>query len=230
MNKTYERKYHMIEQNNWWFVSRRNFIMKLVKGIVNKDSKILEVGCSTGKLLELLKKKGYKDVIGIDISKEAVKKSKCNVLLMDATKTKFKDNQFDLIIASDVLEHMKDDLCTLYEWNRILKRNGYIIVFTPAFNFLWSKHDEMNHHYRRYTKYSLRNALLGSGYDIHRLSYWNTFLFLPVLLFRLSKSRKLTVNRYIDRLFCSIMNVESFLLGFMNLPIGVSVFAIGVKR
>jgi predicted SAM-dependent methyltransferase len=66
--------------------------------------------------------------------------------LMDGARPEFGDGQFDTIIASDVLEHIEREELALCEWKRVLKSCGKLIVFVPAFNFLWGGHDAANHH------------------------------------------------------------------------------------
>ena len=109
MKKLYEIKYHLLEEKHWWFKGRRDIIFRLIKNL-NKKSKILEIGCSGGPLLKFLNKHGFNNTFGIDISKDAIlyckKKGLENVFFMDGTKTKFKNNFFDLIISSDSLEHI----------------------------------------------------------------------------------------------------------------------------
>ena len=127
MKKSYESKYHNLEMVYWWFEGRRDIIFKLLH-LENKNSKILEVGCSGGPLLNYLKQKNFNNLYGMDISLDAVnlckKRGIKNVLVGDGSKTGFKDNSFDIIIASDILEHIKNDSLALLEWNRILKNKG----------------------------------------------------------------------------------------------------------
>ena len=158
MDQAYETKYHVQEDKHWWFESRRDMVIKLLRQS-DRNSKILEIGCSGGPLIRALNKLGYNDVHGIDISEPAIDLCKLreisNTSVMDGSRPDFGDGQFDVVIASDVLEHIEDEEKALCEWNRILKPSGKLIVFVPAFKMLWSKHDEANHHYRRYSKSEL---------------------------------------------------------------------------
>ena len=102
MDKDYEIKYHAEEEKNWWFVSRRNVILKLLKR-TDKSAKILDIGCGGGPLLLDLKAAGFTNVYGLDFSEEAV--AKCverglsNVYVMDGHSPKFEPESFDIIIA-----------------------------------------------------------------------------------------------------------------------------------
>ena len=241
MKKRYEYKYHSLEDTNWWFCSRRNIILKFLKRIPTK-SKILDIGCSSGILINLLRSRGYKNTYGIDISRMSVylskKKGIKNVYLKRGEKTGFPENKFDIVICSDVLEHIKNEKKAVLEWRRILKMKGKIICFTPAFNFLWSSHDIENMHYRRYSKNRLCSLFKKNGYSIIRSSYWNSLLFFPMLIihfmnFILSKSssdKLYLLNRFSNSIIFNLLKVENTIISKgIDFPFGISVFIIAEK-
>ena len=126
MEPIFESKYHLLEKNHWWFVSRRDIIFTLLEQLkVGKEKKILDIGCSGGILIESLRDQGYINIHGIDISEKAIDVCKTRgintVLVSPGEATNFSDNEFDVIIASDILEHIEDDNKALNEWYRILK-------------------------------------------------------------------------------------------------------------
>jgi len=244
VDQFYSLKYRGLEENHWWFTGRRDIINKLINDY-SKDTETLEVGCSGGVLIESLKMHGFRRLQGIDIDDNAVEicrqKGISDVHIADAEKTEFKDQQFDLIIASDVLEHIRDEDRALQEWRRILKSGGKLIIFVPAFQFLWSAHDEVNHHYRRYQKSGLINALKKNGFKAERASYWNFSLFLPVSVARLSRKlfsggkrtaadQLFEVNPLINKILVYMLRLENKLLSWkINLPLGVSAFAVATR-
>ncbi len=244
MELSYASKYHRLEEDHWWFSARRDMIYKLIKNY-HRDSEILEIGCSGGPLIKFLKGQGFNNIQGIDINEAAIEickqKGINNVRVADARKTGFKDQQFDIVIASDVLEHIKDEAEAASEWRRILKPGGKLFIFVPAFKFLWSKHDEVNCHYRRYTKSALINVLGGYGFKINRSSYWNICLFLPVAIIRIlqrvfaMKTRKTgdqlqETNPVINKIFGYLLRFENKLLASgINYPFGISVFAVAER-
>lgn len=241
MDAEYEIRYHRLEEKNWWFVARRQMILQLVKrGGFKKDIKILEIGCSGGSLIKFLIQNKFSNITGIDLSDRAIewckKRGVENVRVMDGMKTLFKDNEFDLVIVSDVLEHMKEDSMALAEWWRILKPGGTLVVFVPAFDFLWSSHDEINHHYRRYSKSDLEKKLKKANFGILYGSYWNFCLFFPVSLSRLwqrtrnragkSKDQLHFLNPLVNQILATVLQFENQLLRFLRFPFGVSVYAV----
>ena len=245
MENDFERKYHALEEKHWWFVGRREIILSLVgKYYPGREGiKILEIGCSGGPLLKSLLAQGYSYIYGIDNSREAIRLCKRrglkNVFLMDGAKLNFNNGEFDLIIASDVLEHIQDDEKAVREWKRILKGGGTIICFVPALKALWSKHDEANEHCRRYRKKDLKNIFAKNDFKIVKASYWNIILFLPVLLYRLLmrfflkeySGHQLKKSNYtLNYLLNKFLRIENFFLNIgVSYPIGISVFVIAKK-
>lgn len=245
MQDFYEQKYHVLEENHWWFKGRRDLILKLLKRN-SKDSSILEVGCSGGALLQDLKRSGFIHNYGIDISKQAIalclSKGLENVFQADACKLPFSSNFFDIIIASDILEHVEDDCAAVQEWTRVLKKNGVLLVFVPAFKWLWTEHDAVNNHYRRYSVKQLRDVVQVNGITISKINYWNTILFIPICIIRcfqklffintLSKKKdQLTkFSSGINWLLTNLLKFENYLLyKDLKLPWGVSIWVMGKK-
>ncbi|KUG06090.1 class I SAM-dependent methyltransferase [Solirubrum puertoriconensis] len=250
MDIRYEAQYHLLEEQHWWFQARRDFVFALVQELgLAPTAPLLEIGCSGGPLLLRLRESGFSNITGIDISPRAIelahRRGLPNSFAMDATKLDFADESFDIIIASDVLEHIEDEAQALREWHRVLRPGGRLIVFVPAFSMLWSQHDVVNHHFRRYTRETLLTALRQGAFSISRSSYWNGVLFAPALLVR-GMQRLLQPNapaaeaadangdltalpKSINKALLSLLRFENKLLGKLNFPVGMSVFAIAHK-
>lgn len=238
MEESYEVQYHKLERDHWWFKARRDIIKHLVKEFP-KDAEILDVGCSGGALIEELTKENYFNITGIDISKKAIELSKNrgikNCYVMDGENIKF-NKKFDIIIASDVLEHIKNDKAAVRSWRSALKRNGEIICFVPALKSLWSQHDIANQHYRRYNEKMLISLFKKEKMKIKRLSFWNFSLIFPVYLIRMiqniflkNKSNKHQLsetNKIINNQLYTLLSIENRLLRYFNFPIGISLFLV----
>jgi SAM-dependent methyltransferase len=91
----------------------------------------------------------------------------------------FPENSFDLAVSLDVIEHLQDDLAALRELRRTIAPGGALLVTVPAYQWLWSGHDEINHHHRRYTRRSLQRVAEQAGWRQVRTTYFNSLL-LPV--------------------------------------------------
>ncbi|MEO6182949.1 MAG: class I SAM-dependent methyltransferase [Verrucomicrobiota bacterium] len=247
MKKEYEAQYHLLEENHWWFLGRRHLLRELVlKSNANRSCRVLEIGCSGGPLIQQLHGDGYACVAGIDISGEAIALSRQRglegVQVMDAQKLAFPDENFDVITASDVLEHVENAPQALSEWFRVLRPGGTLIVFVPAFMFLWTKHDDANKHFHRYRKAELNRLLVDGGFMVRRSCYWNFFLFFPVAAVRLLKKFLPVAGKVehgdlneppelLNRFLFALLRWENriFCLG-VNWPWGVSVMALAQKR
>jgi SAM-dependent methyltransferase len=243
MEKDFEKKYHDVETHHWWFKSRRNYLLELLKD-KPKDSKILDIGCSSGIFLKDLEMLGFnpENLYGIDISEKAIANCKANGIkncfVMDAQNITLNET-FDLIIASDCLEHLQDDGKALKNWKSLLKIGGKMYVFVPAFMSLWSYHDEVNMHYRRYTNAELKSKLTTENLEIEKSSYWNFFLFLPVYTFRkltaiLQKNKTgesdISIgNAFVNSVLLQLIIFENKLLKRIIFPFGVSTFCIAKR-
>lgn len=245
MNIEYELKYHQIEENYWWFQARRDMVFSIVQDLhLPHSAAILEIGCSGGPMLQRLAKQGYTDLTGIDVSESGIavaqQRGIPNVSCMDGADLKFADNSFDLVIASDVLEHIEDEAMALREWTRVLRPGGQLLVFVPAFPFLWSSHDVINHHFRRYTAAQLRASMQRANLQVLRSSYWNVGLFFPTAAVRLIK-RFMPVDKaaaqddlfkaspMVNTILRGLITAENRVLRSINAPVGVSVFALARK-
>ncbi|WMJ71855.1 class I SAM-dependent methyltransferase [Cytophagaceae bacterium ABcell3] len=247
MDEQYEEKYHALENDMWWFVARRDILTYLLDGLGSKSLKILDIGCSGGVFLSHLVSKGYdkEHLYGIDKSAKAIeqchKRGLDQCYVMDGAEISFEEGSFDVIIASDCLEHINDDAKALRNWKLLLKKGGNAFIFVPAFQFLWSPHDEINHHFRRYSKRGFINKVLQQGWEVERAGYWNCSLFFPALLIRIVKKiMKKSSGQVKDDLqmpsafsnwfLSKILVLENRLLRIINLPIGLSIWCICRRR
>ena len=250
MDLSYEAKYHQLEEQHWWFASRRDAVYDLVHGLkLLPQATILEIGCSGGPLMQRLRAAGYANVTGIDVSGPAIELAQArgvpHVAVMDGAALEFADARFDLVIASDVLEHIEDEARALREWARVLRPGGWLLVFVPAHAYLWSEHDVVNHHFRRYSRRGLVGALERAGLHVRRSSFWNAAMYLPTAALRLGKrlvqgpaspeiKPGATGDLYhfpgpANHLLLAWVKGENRLLRRLNLPLGVSVFALAEK-
>ena len=231
------------ESEHWWYRVRRSMVRRLIRhyGFEAEASKpqILDVGCGVGAVLADIQDLG--ECYGVDASPEAVefcrKRNIQNIVQADSSSMPYPSNRFDIALCLDVLEHVGDDLETISEIYRVLKPGGIAIIFVPAFSFLWGTSDVVSHHLRRYTRPELLSKAKKAGFSPVRSSYFNTFLFLPILIARLAvktlripiKSENEGLSPGVNSLLHFIFYSESLMLRRMNFPFGVSVMAICKK-
>lgn len=227
------------EDSNWWFKGRRYIAISILKRIYqkNKRLKILDFGCGTGRNIIELKKFG--DVGGIDIaakSKEFCKKRGLSIKLVDISKKEanFKcyEKKYDLITAFDVIEHIGDDMLVLKRLKSFLKNDGVLLITVPAFDFLWSNHDKVLHHKRRYNKKELITKLKRGGFSIELVSYYNLFIFPFAILRKIINPKSSSVGLTKDwfgGIFKYLYMLEEALIRKNKVPFGVSIICVAKK-
>jgi SAM-dependent methyltransferase len=149
-----------------------------------------------------------------------------------------KSIKYDYIILADVLEHIKNDASTLKNLKKFIKPNGKILLTVPAYNFLFSKKDEILKHFRRYSYNEIKN-LVSKNYSVKRISFFNTLLFVPIatitIIFKILKVDYIddvekTPNKIINKLLNFIFSLELFFLKYIDFPFGMSIIIVGEKK
>lgn len=231
------------ERTHFYYVGTHNLFFQFVKRNLPKKTGniILDAGCGTGALMKKMRSVGK--IYGIDVSNEALKFAKSNGLKLlkkgSITNLPYKDNFFDAVYSVDVLYHkqVKSDLTALKEINRVLKPGGILIIKNPAHNWLRGSHDIVIHTKRRYSKAGLGRKLKKSGFEIVKISYVNIFFFPVAIAKRLFDtlfggkpvSDVQTLPYSLNKLLINAYNLEINLLLKVNIPFGLSVFAIARK-
>jgi len=243
MNIDEYKTLYELEDFYWWHVGRRDVVKVLLSRFLEqKKNYILEIGCGTGGNVRMLSTFGK--VIGIDPSKEAVHfcrgRGFRDAILGRGEKTNFPSEHFDLVVALDVFEHIENDEVAFRESFRILKKGGYLLLTVPAYQFLWSEHDEVLDHKRRYTASVMRSKAKKAGFEIVKISYLITFLFPIVVLYRVGKklvtkkgkekTSYVIVPEWLNNFFIVLLRFESTLLRYINFPFGTSIICIVKKQ
>jgi SAM-dependent methyltransferase len=231
-----------LEKSHWWFTGRRRLLKVLLSSLgIHRDSLVIDVGCGVGSNLTLFKSMGFK-VIGIDSEFYSLSLariiSEVSLINGNLLRLPIKSNSVDLIIATDVLEHLDEDTAGIKEIYRTLAWRGIALFTVPAFEFLWGTQDEVGIHKRRYSKNELLKKLKQIGFEILKLSYFNFFLFFPILIsrrlmriFKLKIESENKINFPILNFFLkTIFSIEPYVLKFFSFPFGVSILCIAKKR
>jgi SAM-dependent methyltransferase len=178
------------ERSHWWIRTRFLYLEKAFRNLPESAS-VLEVGCGTAQNLRYLREHpvisrrvarliGLEPGIEEDVLREnwmgvedAIYRSACRL-----------EGPFDVLVAMDVIEHLDDDQVDLSQWLRLVKPGGCVFITVPAFSWLWSRHDRVLGHKRRYTKKSLRHLTQSVGLELQELKYAFSFLVPPAVIIR----------------------------------------------
>jgi SAM-dependent methyltransferase len=265
MNPAEYARMHALETEYWWFAGRRAIIASMGRAYrdhsrQSQDWKVLDIGCGTGANLPLLceiaagNKNGGGRVTALDYSPLALQFARdhlgdlpVNLLRGDAAHLPFPDNHFDVVTMLDVLEHIEDDRAATGEIHRVLKPGGAFILSVPAYQNLWSAHDEALHHFRRYEYHALRRLLRDSGLPVWRMSFamslmppaawlWRR-LILPFQPRRPQDAKRHsegavlpTVPRWANRALIEYLKLEGRILARRPIQFGTSLVAVARKR
>jgi SAM-dependent methyltransferase len=227
-----------LDERHWWYRARREILAALIAREIRLGggARILEIGCGTGHNLEMLERFGRADGIEIDPAARAVAEARLGRPIGSSPLpelTGVEDGAYDLIAILDVLEHVEEDRAALESIARKLRPGGRILIAVPAHPWMWSAHDEVNHHKRRYTKKTLKAVIGAAGLRIEKLSWFNSLLFPLAAAARLAgrvtgkeDSDDKLPPKPVNSLFEAIFGLERYLVGRVPLPPGVSLVAI----
>ncbi len=228
-----------VEDAHWWFASRRAIVDRIIERLgLPPDAAILESGCGTGGNFPMLARRGHLYAIDADESAIGFAQSRglahvARGFLPEAMP--FGDQRFDLVVMTDVLEHLDDQAGTLRALHARLRPGGWLLLTVPAMAWLWSDHDVTHHHRRRYNASELRTLVSACGFEVRYLSYYN-FLLFPLIAGarmwqRLGARDRHGANRRhdlamppaaINSLLQRIFSSERYLVGAARIPFGVS--------
>lgn len=228
-----------LETGHWWYQARRDIISEILDQYFSdqKNLDILDVGCGTGSNIKLLKKFGQ--VLGLEPETSMAEYCQKNDLkVINCTIEDYQEAQkFDLITAFDVLEHIKDDREVIRKFASLLNTDGYFLITVPAKKLLWTKHDAVCHHYRRYEAREIKN-LVQDNFKIVYISYYNFFLFSFIFvglkfknLFKRDQMAAKLPNKFTNWLLYRIFSSEKKIIGRQKkFPFGVSLIVLAQKN
>jgi SAM-dependent methyltransferase len=181
-----------VERRHWWFAGRREVVARVLERRLARGVSVLDVGCGTGFILERLLRSfdawgvepdaSVRARAGADAASRILPGSSDDLAALGG-------RRFDAVLLLDVIEHVDDDAATLRNAAAALAPGGELLVTVPAHPWLWSHHDELNQHRRRYTRVMLRRALAAAGLEPFHVSHFNTRLFPLALVHRLGRRR-----------------------------------------
>lgn len=236
---------HRVEQTHWWFRARRRIVWSLVERYVGGDSsrrlKICELGCGTGG--NLVGVAARHDVVGVECAPEALayaRRSLGNRVICGRLPdgVDLPAAGFDVVLLTDVLEHIEDDAASARTALRLLRPGGIVVATVPAYQWLYSPRDVQHHHFRRYGRRQFAELWQQAGAETQLLSHYNTWLFPPAVvarlaskLFRRDELGDLRAPRAgLNALLEMVMASEAQMLEWCTLPFGLSLIGVVKKQ
>lgn len=226
------------DSTHWWYRARRDILADYLtrEGRLPKEAHILEIGCGTGHNLPMLAQFGRVDAIEIDPAARDVASQRLGKAVGDAPLPALPgvpDAHYDLIAVLDVVEHIEDDVAALQAMRARLAPGGKILITVPAHQWMWSAHDVVNHHHRRYSKTTLVKAIDAAGLRPRKLGYFNSLLF-PLaagarIMGRITgreDSDDTPPAAPLNTLFEKIFRLERHMVGRLPMPPGVSIITL----
>jgi len=180
----YELQTHRAEDRHWWYQGRRRVLARAIERLdLPENARILDAGCGSGRNIVDLARHGV--VTGVELSGTSVELARARatgeVVEGSVMDMPFDDASFDLTVSLDVIEHLEDDVGALRELRRVTKPGGALLVTVPAYQWLWSGHDEVNHHHRRYNRRTLLAPAETAGWHLESSTHFNSLL-LPIAI------------------------------------------------
>ena len=227
-----------LDERHWWYCARRKIIADLIRreARLPVDAHILEIGCGTGHNLAMLSGFGHVDGLELDDEARALSEKRLGRKVMSSPLPELEevpDQHYHLIGAFDVIEHIENDQAALTSIAKKLQPGGKFILTVPAHQWMWSAHDVVNHHKRRYSRRALKTLFDSSPLKLERIGYFNSLLFPLAIAERVASKLRGKEDadvklppRPLNAALETVFACERYLVGRLPLPPGLSLFAV----
>lgn len=191
-NVLIQKRYGELTETYFWNTSHDDILLatvtpplrRLAAAAPGRPLRVLDFGCGPGNTLRRLAPWGL--TFGVEYSETALAVARGRgvprLVAGDGVALPFRDGSMDCVIASEVIEHIADDVAALREIHRLLRPGGTLLLTVPAFMALWRSHDRLYGHHRRYTRAGLLEAVRAAGFETERCEFVKCLYFFPLLL------------------------------------------------
>jgi 2-polyprenyl-3-methyl-5-hydroxy-6-metoxy-1,4-benzoquinol methylase len=233
----YARRYRNLYNHHWWWRAREEVILETLRSRKPPGGwpHILDVGCGGGVFFDRLAEFG--DVEGVEPDEQLVDDSpeiRKRIYVGPFDDRYRPAHRFDLILMMDVVEHLDDPAGALRHALALLAPGGMILITVPAFELLWTTHDDINQHRTRYTKATMRALAAASGLRIDRMRYFFHWTFPAKVAQRMVQAvtrpapapASVPPGR-INAILYATSRLEHTVFGGLDLPFGSSLMVVG---
>jgi 2-polyprenyl-3-methyl-5-hydroxy-6-metoxy-1,4-benzoquinol methylase len=239
LDPKYGERYRELFEKHWWWRARTRLIIDLLHRLEPASGwkRILDIGCGDGLFFPELSRFG--EVEGLEPSAEIVSptnpyRDRIQICPFDGN---FRPGKlYSLILMLDVLEHLEEPVNALRHVLELLEPHGTFVATVPAFMALWTNHDDINHHYIRYSKASFREVADQAGLYIKEeryLYHWTCPVKMAIhFKERLSRSEPVPAQvptSIVNEFLYGITRLEQKILTPLSLPFGSSLLVVGGK-
>ena len=236
MDPAYAAVHAEEDRAHWWFLGRRAVILaEMARRLPAGRARMAELGCGSGGMLEALSRFGT----AVGVETDATLRARAQERGLDVRAGALPDaiplhpGRWDAVCLFDVLEHVDDEAGALAACRRLLVPGGRLFVTVPAYAWLWSRHDELLGHRRRYTARALRQVAERAGFTVERLTYFNTILAPPIIAVRIVRAALRRPGHDLDRpapwlnrALAACFSAEAGLLRWTSPPFGISILLV----
>ncbi|NQX88526.1 MAG: class I SAM-dependent methyltransferase [Halioglobus sp.] len=241
MDRTVFDQYLRLDEVHFWRVGKRKLVMEwLQNNLPNPCRSILDVGGAASLLTKELSQLGTVTVVEPDKKMVELASSNARVQVISGQFPGLPvSDRCDVVTLLDVLEHIEDDRAALEELLSLLNPRGLLVITVPAYMWLWTDHDVILHHKRRYTLTQLESLLNEVGFRVTRSSYYTSLLFPLMAASRLANRVRFgrgkknkpeyaprNPSALVNRILVAVMSMERKILRFVRLPFGGSMIVL----
>jgi SAM-dependent methyltransferase len=231
------------ERDHFWFSARQRLILWALQRYFPFAQSLLEIGCGCGNVLAAIAAaRPAMRIVGSETLLEGLERARkrlpgsISLFQMDARRLPYVE-EFDIIGAFDVLEHIVEDETVLMEMHRSCRRGGGIILTVPQHPWLWSGADETAHHVRRYRAGELRKKVEAAGFALIRSTSFMSLVLPLMLAGRLGRRKadydfrdELILLPFVNRALSALAALDYyFIRAGLNFPLGGSLLVIARK-
>jgi 2-polyprenyl-3-methyl-5-hydroxy-6-metoxy-1,4-benzoquinol methylase len=238
MEKEYREKYAELYRRHWWWRARERALLHAIDRLFTSrnDLRILDIGCGDGLFFDALSRFGKVEGIENDASLiSANNPHRANIHAIDLATFK-PPEKYDLVLLLDVLEHLDDSAAFLRLAMGLLKDEGRVIVTVPAFQGIWTRHDDLNHHRQRFTRKTFEPVAEQGGMTSLTERYLFQWSFAAKVLVRMLEKLQKAVPappsippQPVNGFLCAATALEETIGRALPLPFGSSLMVIGKK-
>ena len=233
-----------LETGHFWFESRNRLLASTLRNHFPAFQTFLEIGCGTGFVLSGLQKQfrhvrfSGSEIFSSGLAFAHDRLPSVQLFQMDARHIPFRD-EYDVIGAFDVLEHIEEDEDVLRQMYQAVRPGGGILITVPQHPALWSAADDYAFHKRRYTRTEMVSKVQAAGFELVQVTSFVSLL-LPVMLLSRLRHRhntetynplaEFTINPGINRFLTAVMSLERQIMRYVSLPAGGSLLVAAIRR